>query len=240
MELNHCENPTCLDIFVKRILARHVQNDEQILFDEKINPATQTVTKVPLPICINNTNPYDQPISCVDPKFMLCCTEQKIICKHKSRIIIDYKLLLLVKYCKCNFECITLPDAAFPTAAVPTPRVVIDNISVTPTPKFPITVAKVGNQILQIIYSQKEGYMFRFIKDVPLTDFDEPIPNYVFDDPTLQSHILLKNIRTDVDVVGDTPDGLATEVLISVFADIIDKLGVDQDIWVEGNPEEDC
>lgn len=250
-----CEPTRELDIFVKRILAKHCQKNDQIVFDVAQVGGVPRKTPLRLFICNDKVQNVEIPVRCIsDIKFLLCETEQQIICNHKSRIIIDFKLLLIVKYTNCNFKCITLPDDAFKPEGENQVRVCIDGIPFNQN-QFPALIGEIGNQKLEII---REGtgananYFFRFTKNVPLRDFDADLPQEVFDDPSLESHILLKNIRFDVDVDGEcSGTGAnkccncvggtnATIVDISVFADIIDKIGIDQDIIVDGTPLEDC
>lgn len=251
MEENRCLPGKNLDIFVKRILARHCQNNEQIVFDV----ANNQKTPLRLFICNQKVGNEELPVRCIsDIKFLLCDTDQQIICNHKSRITIDFKLLLIVKYSSCNFQCITLPDDAFKPVGENQVRVCIDAIPFNQS-QFPVVIGEIGNQRLEIV---REGtgananYFFRFTKNVPLTDFDEEIPLSAFDDPSLMSHILIKNIRFTVDVDGECPGTganrccncvggtNATIVDVSVFADIIDKIGIDQDVWVNGEADGDC
>lgn len=251
MEENRCEPKRNLDIFVKRILARHIQRNDQIVFDVAANQKTP----LRLFICNERVGSEELPVRCIsDLKFLLCDTDQQIICNHKSKITIDFKLLLIVKYSNCNFKCITLPDDAFRPVGENQVRVCIDNIPFNQN-QFPVVIGEIGNQRLEIV---KEGsganadYFFRFTKTVPLSDFDERIPNSAFDDPTLMSHILVRNVRFEVDVDGECPGTganrccncvggtNATIVDVSVFADIIDKIGIDQDIWVNGEADDHC
>jgi hypothetical protein len=251
MEENRCEPRRNLDIFVKRILARHCQKNEQIVFDVAGNQKTP----LRLYICNEKAGCEELPVRCIsDIKFLLCDTDQQIICNHKSKITVDFKLLLIVKYTNCNFQCITLPDDAFRPSLGNEVRVCIDSIP-SNQGQFPALIGEIGNQRLEIV---KEGsgpnanYFFRFTKNVPLKDFDAEIPQSAFDDPSLMSHILVKNVKFEVDVDGECPgtgpnkccncvgDTNATIVDIKVFADIIDKIGIDQDIWVNGEADDHC
>lgn len=250
MEENRFEGISNLDIFVKRILARHCQKNDQIVFDAAGNQKTP----LRLYICNDKVGSEELPVRCIsDIKFLLCDTDQQIICNHKSKITIDFKLLLIVKYNSCNYQCLTLPDDAFRSRENEV-RVCIDAIPFNQN-QFPVPIGEIGNQRLEIV---REGtgananYFFRFTKNVPLTEFDDVIPPSAFDDPTLQSHILVKNIRYEVDVDGECPGSgankccncvggtNATIVDIKVFADIIDKIGIDQDIWVNGEADDHC
>lgn len=251
MEENRCEPRRNLDIFVKRILARHCQKNEQIVFDVAGNQKTP----LRLFICNEKAGSEELPVKCIsDIKFLLCDTDQQIICNHKSRITIDFKLLLIVKFSSCNFQCITLPDDAFKLSPSNEVKVCIDSIPSNQS-QFPVLIGEIRNQRLEIV---KEGsgpnanFFFRFTKNVPLKDFDDEIPQSAFDDPTLQSFILVKNVKFEVDVDGECPgtgpnkccncaeDTNATIVDIKVFADIIDKIGIDQDIWVNGEADDHC
>lgn len=252
MEETRCEARRNLDIFVKRILARHCQKNDQIVFDVANNPIRKTPLR--LFICNEKVGNEELPVRCIsDIKFLLCDTDQQIICNHKSRITIDFKLLLIVKFSNCNFQCLTLPDDAFRPQENEV-RVCIDAIPFNQS-QFPVLIGEIGNQRLEIIREgtgENANFFFRFTKTIPLTEFDERIPASAFDDPTLQSHVLVKNIRFEVDVDGECPGTgankccncvggtNATIVDISVFADIIDKIGIDQDIWVNGEADDHC
>lgn len=251
MEEKHCEPRKNLDIFVKRILARHCQKNDLIVFDVAGNKKTP----LRLFICNEKVGCEELPVRCIsDLKFLLYDTDQQIICNQKSRITIDFKLFLIVKFSNCNYKCITLPDDAFIPVCENKVRVCMDSIPYNQS-QFPVVIGEIGNQRLEIV---REGsgananYFFRFIKTVPLSEFDDKIPCSAFDDPTLMSHILVKNVRFEVDVDGEcsgtgaikccncAQDTNATIVDISVFADIIDKIGIDQDIWVDGEVEDHC
>jgi len=67
------------------------------------------------------------------------------------------------------------------------------------------------------------------------------------EDPTLQSYIVLRNLTYDIDVLeqfqvftSDTTSIWTTMVDFSLFEDIIDKIGIDQDIQIIGKPEYVC
>jgi hypothetical protein len=237
MEEKSCVPGRNLDIFVKRILARNCQPNEQIVFDVATNP----LRKVPLRLCIGDLNPAGQgtlPVQCIaDIKFLLCDTNNDIICNHKSRVTIDFKLLLLVKYNTCTIRCLTLPEE-------------IDQGGGSGESNIKVCTdfdgAVIGNQSLEIVDTDEHGPVFRFTKNIPFTEFDDEIPQSALDDPTLQSHVIIRNIRFDVDVngrcrcPGQGQNDNATIVDISVFADIIDKIGIDQDVWVNGIIGEEC
>ncbi len=100
---------------------------------------------------------------------------------------------------------------------------------------------------------------FEYSVTIPFTDFEPNLRQCELEDPTLESHILLKNRKSDFDVLNSVliPATVAysatapgnftidnyiytTEVDFSLYEDIIDKLGIDQDINIEGVPENEC
>ena len=81
---------------------------------------------------------------------------------------------------------------------------------------------------------------FMYVVDIPLTEFDNQLTLNQLHDPTLQSYVLLKNVSWEVDV-GDIvrngtgePPLQATSISILVSQDIVDKIGIDQDIIING------
>lgn len=86
---------------------------------------------------------------------------------------------------------------------------------------------------------------FTFTKTIKLSEFTPPLTAQEFIDEVDQSEVVVKNIRFDFDVDGPCYDSygvqVGTIVKISVFADIIDKLGKFQDVVVFGELDpEDC
>ncbi|CDF58465.1 hypothetical protein [Thermobrachium celere] len=235
--------PQQLDIYVKRILAKYA-NEEQILFE------ADEGEKLPLHFCVDKKlvgqNAYG--VKCINEvKITDWEATQEIICNHKARLTITFKVVLWVKYEDNSFGIVVLPDDVYkedPTACF------ITNMN---EPQ----VIGVG-ETLEVI-DQDTNPKFKWVKDVPLTAFDAEIPKECFDDPTLQSHLLIKAVRSDYDILNDCkltqhPVGHniegeppyiengphasqgATEILLSIFVDVLDKLGVDQDILIEGIP----
>lgn len=239
--------PQQLDIYVKRILAKYA-NEEQILF------GVDEGEKVPLDFCVDKKivgqNYYG--VKCIqEVKITDWDATQEIICTHKARLIITFKVVLWVKYEDNSFGIVVLPDDVYkedPTACFIT--------DMTGTLKIGL------GETLEVI-DEDTNPKFKWVKDVPLTAFDAEIPRECFDDPTLQSHLIIKAVRADFDILNDCeyehhhpghdpeypdeghkpyidngPHGTqgATEILLSLFVDVLDKLGVDQDILIEGIP----
>lgn len=216
-DLTRALNPQCqqLDIYVKRILAKY-SKEEQILFNEKND------IKYPLELCIKKKN-ADTPsttddigIKCIKDVFVTDIeATQEIICTTKAKLILKFRVVLWVIY----------EDNTAGFITIPSPDVCIPDL-----PEF------IDGEKIEIVNGK-----FVWTKFVKLTEFDAPIPKECLDDPTLQSHLLIKGIRSEYEVLGDCACSgkPGTKVLLSVFANILDKLGVDQDILINGIPE-DC
>ncbi|MCX7950599.1 MAG: hypothetical protein N2594_01440 [Clostridiales bacterium] len=208
-------NPECqqLDIYVKRILAKYVK-EEQILFDEENN------IKYPIKLCIkkkgaNTTDVLDDyGIKCIKDVFITDIeATQEIICTTKAKLIIKFKVVLWVIYEDNTAGFITVPS---------------DDVCIKTTlPEI------IDGEKIELVNGK-----FVWTKFVKLTEFDAPIPPECLDDPTLQSHLIIKGVRAEYEVLGDCTcsEKPGTEVLLSVFANILDKLGVDQDILIHGIP----
>lgn len=88
---------------------------------------------------------------------------------------------------------------------------------------------------------------FEYTVVIPLSSFSAVLRKCELNDPTLQSYIVLRNLTYDVDVLDqylanatETQTIWTTMVDFSLSEDIIDKLGIDQDIQIVGTPEYVC
>jgi len=157
------------------------------------------------------------------------CPTNIIICNSKSRISITFKVFLLVK---------------FQGLAAPSLIVLPDDIGTSVMTQYDLTLPQNKNhatpkETLQIVNNN-----FVYTADIPLSQFDNPLAQDQLNDCTLQSHVLLKCMSFLIDVDGVANDGTgtppvpATTVTISISEDILDKIGIDQDIFIEGIPED--
>lgn len=229
------------------------------------------------------------PVKCVklckrifDPGYPL----NTLICTSKSRITIRFQLIMLVEYMDGTFTMLNLPndlnaqtDYINNTTTPPlyTTKGFLDQTVIQPvytvTPPAggnPGSVAVTENFIIQnqnqqkpyetLVIKKVNGVnWFEYSVTIPFTDFEPNLRHCELEDPTLESHILLKNRKSDFDVLNSvlvpatvaysaTATGnvaisnyiYATEVDLSLNEDIIDKLGIDQDINIEGVPENEC
>lgn len=228
-----CEAPfEQLDIYVKRILAKYQDTDVQIVFGEAHSGTTPIDVKEALKICVHDKD--ESGVKCMgDIKVVEPHADEEIICNHKVKLRLTFKVVLFITYENNNFDVIVLPDDALSTNP-DAKACFITYIETTPQ--------TIGNtETLQLIDDEHGGKQFQWTKIVPLTEFVGDIPPSAFCDPTLQTHFIIKEITSDFDVSGDCycDEVPGTEVDIKVFADILDKLGIDQDILLCGIPS-DC
>lgn len=245
-----------IDIFAKQILGKKVLNNVLTLWQEEYSEGTPTGNKRPLRLYIINDGsvPADQPdvgspVVClklckrvIEPDY----PRNTLICTSKSRIIHRYELVLLVEYENGNFDVITLPrnvssrlqyDANITKAFVES--TVIDSAGV---PILQRQNQTMPYESLIIVSEGVNNYTsFEYSVTVPFTDFEPKLDCCQIEDPSLQSYILLKCFRYDVDILdtfqvstSPTTSVWTTIVDIYVTEDIIDKLGIDQDIIVQG------
>ncbi|NCB52899.1 MAG: hypothetical protein EOM54_13660 [Clostridia bacterium] len=252
-----------LDIFARRVLSKAVLLQEQEVFQEAYDGVTPLGTKLPLKLFIinhlasetevPNTN-FGSPVKCVKlcKRILDEDPQNTIICTQKSKVIIDFELVLIVEYEDNSFDVLTLPrnlssrlqyDPAITKAFVES--TVIDPTG-APVIQHQNTVQPY--ETLVIKSTGVNAYTgFEYTVRIPLSSFDVALRKCELDDPTLQSYIVLRNLSYEVDVLdqfqvftGDTTSIWTTEVDFSLFEDIIDKLGIDQDIRIVGTPEYVC
>ncbi|RCX10505.1 hypothetical protein DFR58_1284 [Anaerobacterium chartisolvens] len=217
-------------IFVKRILAKYFAPESQLLFQEKRDPATglQMGVKEPLKLYINNAGENgEHPVQGITEIIMnLNETPSNIIISNtKSRIKIIFKVFLLIKY----------QDLGTPSLIV-----LPDDIGTKCMSQYDLSEAqhKSHNQPKETLQISDGNFMY--IVDVPLTEFDSQLTPYQLNDSTLQSYVVLKNLTWTVDVDdiekkgAGIPPSAATVTTISVFQDLLNKIGIDDDIVING------
>lgn len=233
-EIRINQEPQQIDIYVKRILARYLGANTQILFQEHRDPITGLPdgTKEPVTLYIDNAGDLNQyPVQCITEviQSLIGVPTNTIICNSKSRITITFKVFLLVK-----FQGLTAPKLI----------VLPDDIGTSVMTKYDLTQPQNKNhdypkETLQIVDGN-----FVYTADIPLSMFDNQLTQDQLNDPTLQSHVLLRCMTWSVDVDGvanngtGTPPVAATTVTLAKYEDILDKIGIDQDILINGIPEE--
>lgn len=171
---------------------------------------------------------FDKEIKCIESIKVVCIeTREDFICNHKVRLYIMFKILLIVKLMDDCLGLILLPSDMGK-------KICFSNVT------FPIV--HVSDGIKKILDLKDCNEFFSLIIEMPLKEFKGQLPSYIFDNPTLQSIISVKCIKHVFDIFGGicTCDCDAkTHISLLSTADITDKIGVKQDVWLYGKPD-DC
>jgi len=221
------ENLEKVGIFVKRILAKYFMPECQLLFQEKRDPATGTCmgAKEPLKLYIYNAGEGgENPIQGVT-EVIMSFTETPssvIITNSKARVKIIFKVFLLVKY----------QDMAAPSLIV-----LPDDIGAKCYTSADLSAPQRKDHDQPRETLQISDGNFLYIADIPLTEFDNQITSYQLHDPSLQPYIVLKNFAWSIDVddvVRNGSGNAATETVLSVYQDVLNKISIDQDLEISG------
>lgn len=229
-DISELQNPEILNIFIKQILAKYKASQMQILFEEHRNPADDQPdgTKEPLILYINNAGlNHEFPVQCITEIILslVSAPTNTIICNSKSRVTLTFKVFLLVKN---------------QGVAIPELIILPDDIGTKCKTKYDMHDAQYKNhdypkESLRIVDNN-----FVYTIDIPLSMFDKQLTPEELSNPTLESHVQLNSLSwvIDVDSVGNNGTGdpplPATTVAITISEDIHDKIGIDQDVYVEG------
>lgn len=170
---------------------------------------------------------FDKEIKCIDNiKFICVETREDFICNHKVRLKIKFKVLLIVKFMDCCLGLILLPDDSGT-------KFCFNNIS------FPVIHNSDG--IKKTLDLDNINKVFVLTIEIPLKQFKGNLPYSILDDPALQSKITIKCLQHKYDIFeGECTCNREAKTHISLIstADIIDRIGIGQDVWIKGNPDE--
>lgn len=252
-----------LDIFARRVLAKAELLQEQEVFQENYDGVTPLGTKAPLRLYVINHGAteeevpnqiYGSPVRCLKlcKRILDYDPGNTIICTQKSKVIIDFELVLIVEYEDNSFDVMTLPKNLSNRLQYveDTTKAFVDSTVIDPSGTPVIQHQNVVQPYELLVIKTKEGKtFFEYTVNIPLSSFSAVLRKCELDDPTLQSYIVLRNLSYDVDVLdqfqvytnaGNTLSIWTTMVDFSLYEDIIDKLGIDQDIEIVGTPEYVC
>ena len=256
-----------LDIFVRRVLAKSELLQTQEVFQENYSsdtPPKPLGTKAPLTLYIINhgatatadspNTSYGSPVKCVKLCKRILDEDpgNTILCTQKSRVVLNFELVLVVEYEDNTFDVLTLPRdlAAFTKYTASTKAFVAPTVlDSTGTPVIQHqNVTQPYEQFVIKYNATATAYdNFEYTVTIPLSSFSAPLRKCELNDPTLQSYIVLRNLNYQVDVLdqylaqaGATTTIWTTTVNFSLSEDIIDKLGIDQDVKIFGKPEYVC
>ncbi len=255
-----------LDIFARRVLAKAELLQQQEVFQENYDGVTPLGTKSPLRLYIINhdaeqqtvlpNTDYGSPVRCL--KLCKRILEQDpgntIVCTQKSKVVIDFELVLIVEYEDNAFDVLTLPkNLSSRLQYDPTITKAFVESTVIDATGTPVVQHQNVVQPYEMLVIKSSGVnlynYFEYTVSIPLSSFSAVLRKCELNDPTLQSYIVLRNLTYDVDVLDQfqvftnaagTSSIWTTIVDFSLFEDIIDKLGIDQDIEIIGTPEYVC
>lgn len=261
-ELTNIADLHKVDIFTKQVLGKKVLADTITLWQEEYTAGVPTGNKRSFRIYIINDGsvPAEQPVLGSPVTCLKLCKRiiepdyprNTLLCSSKSKVTHRYELVLLVEYENGNFDVITLPrnlsnrlqyDANTTKAFVDS--TVIDTAGV---PVLQRQNQTAPYESLIIVAAGVNDYTsFEYTVSIPYSMFEPNIKCCYLEDPSLQSYILLKCFRYDLDILdtflvstSSTESVWTTIVELTVTEDIIDKLGIDQDVIVYGKPEDYC
>lgn len=253
-----------VDIFAKYVLAKSVLKNTQILFQEAYDQNSEgTGEKLPLRLLIINHNsvPAAVPdrgagVRCIKLYKRVIAEDYptNTICGRKSRVTVRYQLILVVEYEDGFVDILTLP-VNLSNALQYDPLITkafVDStvISESGVPVVQHQNCKQPHETLIIVSNGVNAYpWFDYSVSIPFTCFDNNAKLCSIDCQELESYVLLKCLRSEIDILGselvplnvdNTLSVWTTEVALSIFEDVIDKLGMDSDIIICGSPEYEC
>ncbi len=258
-------NQETLDIFARRVLAKAELTQVQEVFQENYTGAAPLGTKGPLKLFIinhgatNTTVPnsnFGSPVKCVKLCKRILDEDPRntIICTQKSKVILNFELVLIVEYEDNTFDVLTLPKNLSSRLQynVTTTKAFVESTVIDAT-GAPVVQHQNVTQPYETLVIKSTGVNaytnFEYTVNIPLASFSAVLRKCELNDPTLQSYILLRNLNYEVDVLdqfqvftaADNSTSIWTTIVeFSLFEDIIDKLGIDQDIEIIGTPEYVC
>ncbi len=256
-----------LDIFARRVLAKAELPQMQEVFQENYSTATPPAplgTKAPLTLYIINhgavetaespNTSYGFPVRCVKlcKRVLDKDPGNTILCTQKSKVVLNFELILVVEYEDNTFDVLTLPKDLSAFTQYTTGKKAFVEATVLDATGTPViqhqNVTQPYEQLVIKYNATATAYAnFEYTVVIPLSSFSAVLRKCELNDPTLQSYIVLRNLTYEVDVLdqylasaGDGTTIWTTMVDFSLSEDIIDKLGIDQDIQIVGTPEYVC
>lgn len=246
-----------IEIFTRQILGKKVFRDICTFWQDKPDNQPDQGTKQPMRLYIINNGacPGTSPSSGSAVKCVKLCKravlpdypKNTITGTKKSRISYRYCLILLVEYENGEFKVITLPRQLSALGSHYSGSVMAFCEMITPDEKTPIPQSNNTAGFCEKLTLITEGSTFSafdYMMTFPINTFEPGISSVDLENPTLQSTILLSNLRYESDVAEPflAPAGEAnfiwtTAVDFMLYEDITIKLGVDQDIVVQGLSE---
>lgn len=247
-----------IEIYTRRILGKKTFRDMCVFWEDKPGAHSASGTRQPVRLYIINdgTSPGSSPPAGSPVKSIKLCKrgvmpnypKNTITGSKKSRILHRFYLVLLVEYENGEFKVITLPRqlTSLGSWRGDTVMVFSELLNRGTDSAVPQSTSDAGlSEKLSIISEGNTPTAFEYALTFPLNVFEPEISPIELENPSLQSTILMSNLRYETDVAEPylAPAGegrfiWTTAVDFLVFEDIAIKLGVDQDIMVQGLSEE--
>lgn len=265
--MSHGAPQRTLDIFARRVLAKAELFQMLEIFQEEYSdgiPPQPTGVKLPLTLYIVNhgaeessetpNTGYGSPVTCVTLCKRVLCKEPEntMLCLQKSKVALNCELIFVVQYADDSFELLTLPkDLAAFTQYSSNTKAFVDatvlDVSGTPVIQNQSETPPYEQLVIKCDGTPTNYDSFEYTVTVPLGSFDNALRKCELADPTLQSYIVLRNLSYEADILDQYLARAGAETTIwttmvdcSLTEDIIDKLGIDQDIQIRGIPEYVC
>jgi len=247
-----------IEIYTRQILGKKTFQNICVFWQDKAvaQPAPGTKQPVRLYIINDGSSPGSSPSTGSPVKSIKLCKrgvmpgypKNAITGSKKSRIIHRFFLVLLVEYENGEFKVINLPRqlSSLGSWRGDATMAFSELLGQGTDAAIPRSLIEAGlSEKLSIVSEGNTQTAFEYALTFPLNVFEPEISPIDLENPTLQSTILLTNLRYESDVAEPylAPAGegrfiWTTAVDFLLFEDIAIKLGIDQDIVVQGLSEE--
>lgn len=251
-----------IEILAKRILARAVLPQMQLVFQERYERDAPAGTKAPLRLYIVNRGAmesdapnasFGSPVNRVELFKLLPAAEPQggIESAQKPLVYLRFRLVLIAEHEDGGFEILRLPEGlSVPQKYEPdTAKAFVDAtvIGADGMPAQQRQSAAPPFDSLAIRSGDAGAYAeFCYAAAVPLSQFNPEIQREGLLNPALRAFVLLQNPAYAADVLGqqqvftraDRSKSVWTTVVdFSLYEDVIGRLGVEQSIQLLATPE---
>ena len=246
-----------IEIFTRQILGKKAFRDVYTLWQEDSGCQSGNGTTQPLRLYIVNDRacPGVSPAAGSSVKSVKLCKrsvvpgypKNTITGTKKTRITHRYTLVLLLEYENSEINVITLPRQLSAPGSYQEGSTMAFCGLISPDGQKPVLQRMNYSNCSEKLTIIPEGNgfsAFEYMMAFPLNVFEPAISPVELENPGLQSTILLSNLRYESDIVepalmpaGEGRSVWTTAVDLMLYEDIMIKLGVDQDIVVQGLSE---
>lgn len=251
-----------IEILAKRILARAVLPQMQLVFQERYEQSAPAGTKAPLRLYIvnrgateseaPNTN-FGSPVNRVELFKLLPVAEPQggIESAQKPLVYLRFRLVLIVEFEDGGFEILHLPEGlSTPEKYEPAAAKAFVDATVIGADGIPAQQRQSAGPPLDSLVIRSGGTdaytEFCYAAAVPLSQFSPEIQREGLLNPALRAYVLLQNPAYAADVLGqqqvftraDRAKSVWTTIVdFSLYEDVIGRLGVEQSIQLLATPE---